>query len=134
MWDQYILECWAATDRHLLQAAGQAGGGHAVPGPLGVVHVLQRAAHAVAAGQRRAAAALLPPGRLVLQEAQRVRLHRLWDQTRGDKKPVRAAKQCLYLEVFSAFTPIRIKKRIDTFCASLAECPGSSWVVPQGTR
>lgn len=55
-------------------------------GPLGVVQVLQRPAHAVAAGQRGAAAALLLllrllSCRLVLEKPQRVRLHRLRNQT-----------------------------------------------------
>lgn len=49
--------------------------------PLGVVEALQRAANTVAAGQRRPAATVLLPGSLALQEAQGVRLHRLWNQT-----------------------------------------------------
>lgn len=49
-----------------------------MPGPLGVVQALQRTAHAVAAGQRGCAAAAAA---LLLQEPQRVRLHRLRNQT-----------------------------------------------------
>lgn len=54
-------------------------------GPLGVVQALQRTAHAVAAGQRGTAAALLQlllllSCLLVLQKPQRVRLHRLRNQ------------------------------------------------------
>lgn len=69
------------TDRHLLQAAGQAGGGDAVARPLRVVQALQRTTHTVAACQQRPAAFLLLTRRLALQKAQGVRLHRLRDQT-----------------------------------------------------
>lgn len=72
-----------STDRHLLQAAGQAGGGDAMSGSLGVVQALQRATNTVATRQRRPAASLLLPRCLALQEAQGVRLHRLGDQTRN---------------------------------------------------
>lgn len=63
-------------------------------GPLGVVQALQRAAHAVAAGQRGAAAARLRrlPCRLVLKQAQRVRLGRLGNQTAStNRRRTRAA-------------------------------------------
>ena len=74
------------TDRHLLQAAGQAGGGDAVSGSLRVVETLQRSTNTVAACQRRPAASLVPPGCLVLQETQGVRLHGFRNQTRNTKR------------------------------------------------
>lgn len=57
------------TDLYLLQAAGQAGGGDAMAGPLRVVQALQWTTHTVAACQRRPAAFLLLTRRLTLQKA-----------------------------------------------------------------
>lgn len=68
------------TDRHLLQATGQAGGRDTMARPLGAVEALQRTAYAVAAGQWCPAAPVLLPGSLSLQEAQGVHLHWLWNQ------------------------------------------------------
>lgn len=79
------------TDRHLLQAAGQAGGGGAVAGLLGVVQALQRTPHAVAAGQRGAAAAAAT---LVRKKPQRVRLRRLRNQTGKRRKELRSPALC----------------------------------------
>lgn len=74
-----------STDRHLLQAAGQAGGGNAVSGSLRVVQTLQRSTNTVAACQWRPAAFLVLPCCLVLQETQGVRLHGFRNQTRDTK-------------------------------------------------
>ena len=73
------------TDRHLLQAAGQAGGGDTVSGSLRVVQTLQRSTDTVAACQWRPAAFLVLPCCLVLQETQGVRLHGFRNQTRNTK-------------------------------------------------
>ena len=56
-----VIRLVCGTDRHLLQAAGQAGCGYTVTRSLGVVQALQRSSNTVAARQWRRAASLLLP-------------------------------------------------------------------------